>query len=118
MFLKSVLRLHKDRCDLLSGQIIFHLSYNVTYYMDPDAAKLSRLKCFKFIFKLILKCGIRNVSILTLNCLRLTLQIVLPSISFTYYMKPKKGKIKQFGFKNQIDPIIIHHYIFFQAVSL
>ena len=38
-----MLRVHKDRHDSRSGQIIFHICYNVTYYMDPKRQNLADL---------------------------------------------------------------------------
>ena len=41
---KPVLRVHKDQNKSKSGQTVYHKCYNVTYYMGPDTAKLSRLE--------------------------------------------------------------------------
>ena len=143
MLIKPVLQIHKDRHDSRSWHIIFHIFYNVTYYIDPDTSKFSRFKglkfvpwlismwgirkchhfnpklptlaiassftayliyvlygaqngkikqieAIKFVPRLILKRGIRKVSILTLNYLSSPLRIVSPNISFTYYMDPKR----------------------------
>ena len=47
--IKPVIRVHKDRHDSKSGQIVYHICYNATYYMGPDTAKFSRYKGFKFL---------------------------------------------------------------------
>ena len=35
---QPVLRVQKDRNDSKSGQIVFHIWFNVTYYIHPDTA--------------------------------------------------------------------------------
>ena len=63
-FIKQpVLRVHKDRHGSKSGQIVFHIFYNATYYMDSDTAKFSRLKWFKFVHRLISMWGIRKCNL-------------------------------------------------------
>ena len=61
--------------------------------MDPKTKKSKQIEVTKFVPRLILKWGIRNVSILTLNRLRSPLRIVLPNISFAYYMESKTVKL-------------------------
>ena len=60
--IKPVLRVHKDRHDSKSGQIVSHtlVCYNVKYYMDPETAKFSRLKWSKFVSRLISMWGVRK----------------------------------------------------------
>ena len=94
-----ILRVHKDRHDSKSGQIIFHICYNVTYYMDPDTAKFSRLKKFKFVHRLILMWGIRKC-----HHFNPKLPTFAIASSFTAYLiyilyGSQNGKIKQIVLK-------------------
>jgi len=43
-FKRPVFRVHKDRHDSKSGQIVYHICYNFTYYMGPDTANLADLR--------------------------------------------------------------------------
>ena len=52
-FYEPVLRVHKNRHDSKPGQIVFHMCYNITYYMYTDTVKFSTLKWFKFVHRLI-----------------------------------------------------------------
>ena len=49
-FEKTVLRVHKNQHDSKLGQFVFHVCYNISYYMDPDTAQL---KWYKFVPRLI-----------------------------------------------------------------
>ena len=72
LFYEPVLWIHRYR------QIIFLTCYNENYYMDPETAKLSILRLFKFDPRLILRWGIRKCHNFDPNCLRSPLRIVFP----------------------------------------
>ena len=85
--------MQKDRYDSKSGQIVYHVCYSVLYYMDPDTAKFSRLKWFKFVSRLILMWEIQKC-----NSSNLKLPLFAIAISFTaniiYVLYgPQKGKL-------------------------
>ena len=82
MLIKPILRVHKDRHDSKSRQIVYHICYNVTYYMGPESAKLRRLKGFKFVPRLILKRGIRKCQYFDPKLPTFAVANSLPHISF------------------------------------
>ena len=98
-----------DRHDSKSGQFFVHICYNVTNYMEPKTAKLSRLK---FVPLLIMKWRIRKCQYFDPK-----LPTFAVANSYTKHLiyvliGTQNSKIKQIGAKKQINFIIFIITIF------